>query len=32
MLEIVQGEGGINIADVDFQRGCARCATRRAGC
>jgi acetylornithine/N-succinyldiaminopimelate aminotransferase len=32
MLEIVQGEGGINIADVDFQRGLRRCVTTAAGC
>jgi acetylornithine/N-succinyldiaminopimelate aminotransferase len=33
MLEIVQGEGGINIADIDFQRGLrALCDDRTAGC
>jgi acetylornithine/N-succinyldiaminopimelate aminotransferase len=30
MLEIIQGEGGIHLAD-EYQKGCASCATRRAG-
>jgi acetylornithine/N-succinyldiaminopimelate aminotransferase len=32
MLEIVQGEGGINIADLDYQRALRNSATKMAGC
>jgi acetylornithine/N-succinyldiaminopimelate aminotransferase len=32
MLEIVQGEGGINSADIDFQRGLRALCDDRAGC
>ena len=31
-LEVLQGEGGIQVADLDYVRACVACATSAAGC